>query len=290
MRKIFGGLPPRYGDLFKLALAMALFWLVSLIPFFLAFFLPLGPWFKIIAVFSPVLWVKVVCPARIRYGELMAAFARDGSAPLNPRNLLIQKQSWRGVCRGRVELVRWPALPFCTLAILLLLMLIFLNPFSALRIILEVFTWIATALGTIAAFLPRLMAGEPPVAQASVLAGVITLAAMLFISFCLFLWGLFRTSAYRFGYPGMPRGSDMRKLLKNNLFLWMPTLALLLSLFLLSYGEIGLIIANVLSVGPVFSVKPQLLQLALAALAAVSYMVFLPLRKLNTAIWATASP
>ncbi len=289
MRKIFGGLPPRYGDLLRFALVMALFWLVSLIPFFLAFFLPLGPWFKIIAVFSPVLWVTVVFPARIRYGELMAAFARDGSSPLNPRDLLIQKQNWRGVIYGRVELVRWLALPFCTLTIILLLMLIFLNPFSVLRIILEGSTWIATALGTMAAFLPRLMMGEPPVAQASVLAGVITLSAMMFISLCLLIWGMFRTSAYRFGYPGMPRVSDMRMLLHNNLYLWMPTLALLFSLFLLSYGEIGLIVANVLSVNPVFSVKLQIPELILAALAVISYVLFLPLRKLNTAVWANAS-
>lgn len=286
MRTTFGGLPRRYPKLLLLSLAAAVLRFVPCIPFCLAYFLPLGVWSKLLVVFSPALWFMVVGPARIRYGEIMAAYTKDEGVPLKVRALFSNDRAWWNTFRGRVQLTyRW-ALPLAVLLVMIIPLFCFANAFSALKTILNVFIWIASAIATSAAFLPRLMMGEPAVVDAGITGGALALAAALLISICLFVWGVFQTGAYRFGYTRTPKAGDMKPLLIRNLLLWLPTLALFLVFAAFSYKELVLTLSNVLSAAPVFSVKPQLPQIVLAALTAISYCLLLPIRKRNTALWA----
>ena len=288
MRRLFGGYPPRYGELLRLTLFAALIRLVPLVPFVLAYlFLPPGSWFRLLLLLCPALWVYLVWPARVRYGEIVAAFAADPAAPLRARDLLVRDPAWADVCRGRAKLMRRQALPLCVQLLFLLLLFILANPFTAVKVLLDIFGGIATVLGAMAAFLPRLMMGEPMAAEAGLLGGMVVLAAVL--ALCLFQFGrgAFRSSACRFGYTaGMPEKGALEPLFKRNLRLWLPTLTLLLALCILYGQELGLMLANALGAAPLFAVKWQIPELILALLAAVSYLLALPVRKLNTAMWA----
>lgn len=289
MRRVFGGYPPRYGELLRLTLAAALIRLAPAVPFVLAYvFLPPGSWLRLMLLLCPALWVYFVCPARVRYGAIMAAFAKNEAAPLRARDLFVREPAWRAVCRGRLRLMRRWVLPFCAMLLFLLLLFWLANPFAALNVLLGVFGGIATVLGATAAFLPRLLMGEPMAPQAGILGGMAVLMAVL--AACLFLFGrgAFRSSAYRFGYTaGMPENSGMMPLFKRNLLLWLPTLILLLALLALSPQELGLMFANVLGAAPLFTVKLHIPQIILASLTAVSYLLLLPIRKLNTVMWAS---
>lgn len=288
MRSFFGGYPPRYGELLRLTLIAALIRLAPLVPFALAYlFLPPGSWFRLVLLLFPALWAYFVFPARVRYGNLMAAFANDPSAPLRARDLLSREPAWAGVCRGRIRQMRWRALPLCAALLFLMFLFVLANPFTAVKALLDIFGGIATVLGAMAAFLPRLMMGEPVAREAGILGGLAVLAVVL--GECLFLFGRgsFRTSGYRFGYTGpMPKKAAMEPLFKRNLRLWLPTLALLLILFVFYGQELGLMLANALGAAPLFSVKWQIPELVLALLAAASYLLLLPVRKWNTAVWA----
>lgn len=287
MRRMSGGLPPRYGSLLRLSLAAALVRLAALAPFFLTYFLPVGSWFRLILLGCPALWIAWVCPARVRYAGLLFAFVKDESSPLRARDLLARDASWRAVCRGRIRLMRPWMLPMCALLLFMLPLFLFLHAFSAVNILLGVFGGVATVIGAMANFISRLLMGESPVQQAGILGGISVLAAVLAVCLGLFGLGVFRSSAYRFGFTAMlPKFAAMKPLFKQNLLLWVPTLALACVLALFSYGELGLLLSNLIGAAPGFSVKLQIHQTALLALTAVSYLLLLPLRKLNTAKWA----
>ena len=288
MRKVFGGYPPRYAALLRLALAAALLRLIPFVPFVLAYaFLPPGSWLRLILLLCPVLWLYFVLPARARYGAVVAAYVKDQSAPPRTRDLLQRDPAWRAVCRGRVKMMRLWALPLFAMLLFLLLLFLFVNVFAAVKALLDVFGGIATVLSAMAAFLPRLFMGEPMAQQAGALGAVAVLAIVLAVCLGLFGWGAFRSSAYRFGYTaGMPKKSGLTPLLKSNLLLWLPTLILLSAFGILSSQELGLMFSNFLGAAPLFTVKLQIPQIILASLAAVSYIILLPIRKLNTAIWA----
>ena len=287
MRKVFGGYPPRYAALLRLTLAAALLRLIPFVPFVLAYaFLPPGSWLRLILILCPVLWVYFVLPARVRYGAVMAAFVQNQAAPLRTRDLLQRDPAWRAVCRGRIKLMRWRALPLCAMLLFLLLVFALANAFAAVKVLLDVFGGIATVLSTTAAFLPRLFMGEPMAQQAGALGAVAVLVIVLAVCLGLFGWGAFRSSAYRFGYTAdMPKKSGLTPLFKRNLLLWLPTLILLSAFGILSSQELGLMLANFLGAAPLFAVKLQIPQIILASLAAISYFILLPIRKLNTAAW-----
>ena len=288
MRKYFGGLPPRYPALLRLTLSAALFRLAPLAPAALAYFLlPVGSWFRLLLLLCPALWVWAVCPARARYGQTLAAFAKDPSAPLSARALTEKNTAWQGVCRGRARRMRRHALPLLVLLAALLLLFIYFGAFSALRILLGAFGPVAAALGTAAMLLPRLLTGEAVVQQASPLGAMGVLAAALGVCLFLFSRGAFRTSAYRFGFTaGLPEAKEMRPLFRQNLRLWLPTLVLFGASLIVSYRELGLLFANVLGAAPLFTVKLRIPQIVLLSLTAASYLVLLPVRKYNTAVWA----
>ncbi|MBN1776558.1 MAG: hypothetical protein JW811_00395 [Clostridiales bacterium] len=288
MHKSSGGFPPRYFKLLALSLAAAVLRFVPLIPFCLAYFLPLGVWSKLLILFCPLLWFTVVGPVRIRYGELMLAFSRDRSAPLRLKELLSRDQAWWRIFRGRVQLARGKALPFAALTLFFVLPLLLAgNVFAALKFILNVSVWTASLVATSAAFIPRLLMGEPLWVDAGILGGGIALAAAFALSYALLLWGVFQTGCYRFGYTRMPKPGTMRGLLSKNLALWTPTLLLFAAFCAVSYAEILLLLSNILSVAEVFTVKLQPLQIALLALTAASYCVLLPVRKWNTVRWVS---
>ena len=286
MRRIHGGLPPRYGSLLRLTLAAALVRLAAFAPYVLVYFLPTGPWFRLLLLACPALWFLWVCPARVRYARLLSAFAADEAAPLRSRELFLRDVSWREAYRGRVKRMRAWALPLVVLLLPLLSLFLFFNPFSAVNILFAVFGGVATVLGTMANFVSRLLLGESPVQQAGVLGGVTVLAAAFLFCLGLFGVGAFRSSAYRFGYTAaMPGLAAMKPLLWQNLRLWFPTLALLGLLLAFSSAELGLLFSNILGAAPVFSVKLQLHEIALLLLITLSYLLFLPVRKYNTAKW-----
>jgi len=261
-----------------LTLKAALVRLAALAPFCFAYFQPFSPWLRLTALLTPALWVLLVCPARVRYGRQAAVLAGNASPDERP---------WQDACKGRIRLMRWWALPLCVLLVFLLLLLWLTDAFSALYVIVSVFGGIATAMGVMANAVTRLLSGEALVQPAGVPGGIAMLIVILLICLALFGWGAFQTSLYRFGYTaGAPGADRMKPLRKQNLRLWLPTLGLALLLAVFSYQELGLVLANLLSVAPVFPVKLQWYQTALMALTAISYLVLLPARRLNTAAWA----
>jgi len=287
MRRFFGGLPPRYPELLRLTLFVALLRLVPLLPGVLAYFLlPVGSWLRLILLLCPVLWVWIVCPARVRYGGIMAAFAKDASAPLSRRIRPAGFAPWKGVCVDRAKKMRRYALPLLVLLAVLLLLFFCFHVFSALRILLGVFGAVATALGVVAAVLPRLLMGEAVVQQAGPLGGMGVLAFTLGVCLFLFGRGAFRTSAYRFGFTGLPKPDEMKPLRRQNLRLWLPTLVLFAVSLIVSYRELGLLFANFLGAAPLFAVKLHVPQILLLSLTAISYLLLVPIRKYNTAAWA----
>ena len=213
----------------------------------------------------------------------MAAYVANSGAPLFAKLLVHKEGAWRESCRGHLRLLRWQVLPLFTLLLFLLVLLWFLDVFAALKILLNVFAFIGSALATIAAFLPRLLMGEPAVAQTGILGGVITLFAALLLSAALFGRAAFRASLHRFGAEGKPKAGSMKPLFKTNMRIWLPTLCLSLLTLVFSYGELALLFANVLSAAPVFCVKLQIHQYSLLALTAISYFYLLPLRRYHTA-------
>jgi len=286
MRRRPDGIPPRYSELLGLSLAAAVLRMAPLIPFFLAYFLPLGAWSKLLILFCPLLYFTVVGPVRIRYGELMAAFSKDQNAALKPLMLLSKEQAWRRVFLGRLQLVRGKAIPFAAVLLLLLLPLWLAgNVFSAIKFILNVFIWLASAVSASAAFIPRLLMGEPAWVDAGVAGGGLALAAVLALSCCLLLWGVFQTSAYRFGYTRLPKSGALKTLRRKNLLLWTPTLLFCAAFCVLSYAQIILLLSNILSVANIYAVKLRPPQIVLLALTVISYLALLPLRKWNTARW-----
>ena len=286
MPKLTGGLPPRYTELLRLTLAAALLRLVPLAPAVLAYFLlPRASWLRLLLLLCPVLWVFVVGPARVRYGKILAAFTADASAPLRARALLQKETEWRIMCRGRVRRMGRQALPFYVLFAFLIVLYLLFDAFSILHVLLTVFGGIATALATMATFLPRLLLGKPMVLDAGAIGGIAALTVALAV--CLLLFGLvvFRTSPYRFGVPDKQKIRVMMPLLKRNLRLWLPTLALAVVLLLFAYPQLSLLLANFLGAAPLFAVKLRLHQSILLALTVVSYFLLLPARRYNTAVW-----
>ena len=259
MRRNLGGLPPRYGALLRLTLAAAAFRLAPLVPVLLVYFLiPAHSWLRLLLVAYPVLWVLIVCPARVRYGQRVAALAEDPAAPLSARALLTDGSVWCGVCRGRIQLMRRWALPLVVLLAILIALFVFFNAFTVLGMLLIVF--------------------RTPV----------ILAIVLMACVALFGWSVFQTSAYRFGYTRRPKAGALKPLLKQNLLWWLPTLALLFALLAVGYRELGLLGSNLLGAAPLFSVKLRPFQLILLLLTVVSYLLLLPVRKYNAAVWAQA--
>lgn len=285
MRRIISAFPPRYGELLWLTLSMLPLRVLPWLPYFAAYFLPLGVWSKLLAVFCPMLFYTVVCPLRIRYGAMLGHLAKDPGAPISARTLLARSAPWKNVLWGRVQMVLPKALPFWGLLVFTLMPLMLMNVFAGLDLVLRVYTWIASFLETTAAFIPRMLMGESPVAQAGVLGGALTMAGLLLLAFCLFAWSMFQTSAYRFGYTRLPRFYDIKPLLRQNLRLWLPTAALAIVFVILSYSEIMLTLSNILSIAPLYAVKWRLPQIAAAALMVISYVALLPVRKMNTANW-----
>ena len=287
MRKIFGGFPPRYFGLLRLSLAACALRLVPWVPFFLAYFLPLGMWSKLLILFMPLLWYVVVGPVRIRYGEIVAAFAKDTAAPLKAGDLFVRERPWQHTTRERLQLMHGRALPLIVLSALVLLPLWMMgNVFAALKLVIGVPSWIASAAATAVAFIPRLIMGKALWVDAGVLGGAVTLGVLFAASLFICLWGIFQTVAYRFGYKRLPIRGALKPLRSQNLILWAPTLILLAALIVFAHQELLLLLANVLSVEAVFTVKLQPLHIVLAGLAAASYILLVPLRKYHTARWA----
>ena len=288
MRKWIGDIPPRYGEMLRLTLAAALLRLVPLIPVAAAYYLlPVGSWLRLLLLSCPVLWIFVVCPARVRYGDALAALAADDTAPLGAGQMLKWREGWRGVCLGRITLIRRWALPLAILLVLLVLLFWIGGTYTAVGILLHSFGGVATVIGAVGMFLPRLAIGESIVQPAGLLGGMGVLLAVLALCLTLFGLGAFRSAGYRFGYTaGMPHVRDRKLLLKQNLRLWLPTLALLCILLLFAYQELGLLFANLLGAALLFSVTLQIHQIVLLVLTTVLYLLLLPIRKWNTAVWA----
>ena len=230
--------------------------------------------------------VFVVCPARVRYGKIVAEFAADSAAPLRARELLRKEPAWRAVCRGRLQAMGKQALPFFILFAFFIVLYLFFDAFSILHILLAVFGGIATVLGTMATFLPRLLLGKSMVLDAGAIGGIAALAAAFAVSLLLFGLAVFRTSPYRFGAAGKQKVRAMLPLMQQNLRLWLPTLVLSVVLLIVAYPELSLLLANVLGAAPLFAVKLRLHQIILLALTAISYLLLLPVRRYNTAAWS----
>ena len=227
--------------------------------------------------FLPILWVVVVGPTRIRYAEMMVAFTRDARAPIRVRELFSMNRAWWPVVRGRIQLMyRWILPLLVLLAVFLLPMLWFMNPFSAIRILVDASSFVATAAATAVAALPRLLMGESPVVQGGIAGGAIALTVAAAAALLLFVWGMFQTGAYRFGYTRMPKLRDARPLLRKNLALWLPTLILFCVFAAFAFSELMLLIANVISAEAVFTVKLRPPQIVLLSLTAVSYLLACP--------------
>ncbi len=277
----------RYFALLRLTLAAALLRLVPWIPFFLVYFLPLGTWSKLLIVFSPVLWYTVVGPVRVSYGAALAAYAHDPAAPLTLHRLYSRRQTWHQSFLGRLQLMRFTPLPLVLLSAFILLSLWATpNMFAALKALLNVPGWIASAIATVFAAVPLLLLGKPVWVDAGVLGGVILLAVLFLASLVWFLWGAFQTGGYRFGYEHLPQKGALRPLLQKNLLLWLPTFILLIALAAVSYQELVLLAANLLSMEPAFGFKLGWLPSALLLATVISYLLLLPLRRYHTARWA----
>ncbi len=289
MRNGLRAFPPRYAQLLRFTLAAALLRLAPLIPAVLAyFFVPVRSWLRLGLALVPALWVLIVCPARVRYGQALAAFVKNPSTPLRARALL-QGGGWIPYFRARWKHMRANALPLVVLTAVCAVLLL-VNSFFGLSVVLSACSAVATGLGTVAAFLPRLMAGEAVWQPAGLLGGVAVLFVVFGVCLALFGVGSFRTSALRFGQPaGAATGGAMKPLLRENLTLWLPTLLLLAALLAFYYRETGLLLANFLGAAPLFSARPGVLQLALMAVCAVSYFIYLPVRKYNTARFAAGN-
>jgi len=284
---MLGGFPPRYIKLLWLTLAAALPRLVPWIPFGLAYCLPLGLFSKLLVIFMPVLWYAVVGPMRVRYGAALTALARDPAASLSLRQLYQNGKPWHHTFRGRVDLMRGRSLPMAVIIAFILAPLWMMdNVFAAIETLLTIPAWIASAIATVVAFLPRIIAGKPAWVDAGVLGGMIVLAVLLLASCVLFLWAVFQTSAHRFGYTRLPRKGTLKPLLGQNTLLWLPTIVLGAALLTFAYQELLLVFANFISIEAVFVVKFEPLQLALLGATGLSYILLLPLRRYNTARWA----
>ncbi len=286
MQKIFGGFPPRYREILRYTLTAALVRLAAWVPFLLAYLQPFSPWLRVIALGTPVLWAYAVCPMRVRYGEALAAVAAGQPAELPLRGLLARDRAWAGVCKARIRMLRGWALPLCALVVFLLPLLWILDAFTLVKVLINVFGGIATAFAAVVMLVPRLITGSALVQPAGIAGAVIVLALFGLAALALFGWGMFRTSGYRFGFTGKPVKGSLKPLRNQNLRLWLPTLALLLVLVLLANQEMGLLFSNLISAAPLFTVKLQWYQLVVLVLTIVSYGMLLPVRKLNTAVWA----
>ncbi len=282
-----GSAPLRYFALLRLTLVSLIPRLVLWIPFCLAYFLPLGTWSKVLVVFSPLLWYTVVGPVRIRYGATIAAYARDASAPLTLQSLCNREKPWHQSFLGRAQLLGVKVLPLIVLSAFILIPLWAMdNVFAALQALLGAPSWIASAIATVFAAIPRLIMGKPVWVDAGVLGGGLVLAVLFVACLALYLWGVFQTGAHRFGFERLPKKGAQRTLRRKNLLLWLPTLVLCVALCVVSYQELILLAANLLSVEAVFSVKFHTATLVLSGLMIVSYILILPLRRYNTALWA----
>lgn len=288
MQKLFDGpVPQNYKALLRITGKAALVRVAALVPFVIAYSQPFSPWLRLIALLTPVLWALWVCPARLRYAAAMADAAQGKVAVLSLRSLSQKDRPWIAACKTRARLLWRRALPLCALGLLMVVLLWFVNAFTALKVLMNVFGGLATVVGTMAAFIPRLLMGEAAVQPAGVAGGIAALAVVGVLSLALFGWSVFQTSPGRFGYTGgIPKAGALAPLLKKNLRLWLPTLALLLISLIFTYREIGLLFANLMSAAPVFAVKLRWHQITLLVLTAASYFALLPARKRNTALWA----
>ena len=288
MQKVLSGLPPRYQEILRYTLKAVLVRLLAWVPFCLAYYQPFSLWLRLLALFTPVLWVYAVCPMRVRYAGALTAIAQEQPVSLPFRGLFSKNRPWADVCRGRIRQMRWWSLPLCVLAGFLLLLLWTVDAFSAVKVLINVFGSIAAVITMVLLFIPRLIAGHAVLQPVGILGSVVTLVLVGSCSLILFGWGAFRTSGYRFGYTGKAKKGELKPLLQKNLRLWLPTLVLLIPLLAVSYQELGLLLANLISAAPVFTVKLQWYQIVLLTLTAISYFLQLPLRRLNTANWVYA--
>jgi len=282
MRKLWSGYPPRYQEVLRYTWKAVLVRLLAWAPFCLAYVQPFSPWLRLLALFTPVLWVRLVCPMRARYAEALTAVVKEQPASLPLKGLLAKDRPWAALCKARVRRMRWWALPLCVLLCFTLVLLWTVDAFSAVKVLLHVFGGIAGAL----LLIPRLITGQAAGQPVGIAGAVITLVLAGAGSAILFGWGAFRTSGYRFGFTGEPKKGALKPLRKQNLRLWLPTLGLLVVLLAVSFQELGLLVANCISISPVFSVKLQWYQILLLVLTAATYILQLPLRRLNTAKWA----